>query len=285
MHYIGVGAELEICSPGQGLYVNIDSYQMENALLNLIINARDAMPQGGKITICAERYSIGDGDHRKNILALREIDYIIVSVTDTGSGISSEDLQHVYEPFFTTKDVGKGSGLGLSMVYAFTQQSNGACHIESTLGEGTRVSMYFPEVMNHQTVEKPQEKETTIVRGSEVILVVEDEPRVRRATLRDLKTLGYETLEAENADMAKTIIESGKHIDLLFTDVLMPGEMDGRMLGAWTVKHYPEIKVVLTSGFSKGKATPGFDSSALPMVRKPYSIEKLALQLRTSLEN
>ncbi len=286
---LAAGIKLDLDVPDQALIIDIDSSQLENALLNLSINARDAMPQGGKITISAEQYYAGDGDgdgdgHR-NVLALRENNYIKISIIDAGSGISSEDLQRVYEPFFTTKEVGKGSGLGLSMVYAFTQQSDGACHIESTLGEGTTVSMYFPEAMDHQPVEKPPEEGKTIVRGSEVILVVEDEPRVRRAILRDLKTLGYETLEAENADRAKAIIESGKHIDLLFTDVLMPGEMDGHMLGAWTAKHYPEIKVVLTSGYSIRKSTPDFYDSALPMVRKPYSIEKLALQLRTSLEN
>jgi len=170
------------------------------------------------------------------------------------------------------------------MVYGFTQQSDGTCHIDSTLGEGTTVSMYFPEVMENRAIEKPKDEEAPSLHGSEVILVVEDEPRVRRVTLRDLKKLGYKTLGAENATMAKTIIESGEHIDLLFSDVLMPGEMDGHMLGRWTEENYPEIKIVLTSGFSKGKAGVSIDKAhPFPMIRKPYSVEILAKQIRTTL--
>ena len=241
------------------------------------------MQQGGKITISAIQYHYGDGDGYS--LALSEGDYIVISVADTGSGISLEDLEHVFEPFFTTKQVGKGTGLGLSMVYGFTQQSRGGCHINSTPGKGTTVSMYFPEVDASKDIDKKTKGEEELsMRGSEVILVVEDEPRVRRVALRDLKKLGYKTLEAENAEIARTIIESGTQIDLLFSDVLMSGEMDGYMLGKWTEENYPEIKIVLTSGYSKRKLDVAKDMEhPFPLIRKPYTIDKLAKQIRAKL--
>ena len=279
---LGDVIELAVVLPDERLFINVDPSQLENALLNLCINARDAMPEGGMITLSATRYHPGEDDG----LILPAGDYVKVSVTDTGVGISPEDMQHVYEPFFTTKDVGKGSGLGLSMVFGFTQQSNGACSIDSTPGEGTTVSMVFPEFMERRDVDrKPEDEEKEQLGGTEVILVVEDEPRVRRVALRDLRKLGYKTLEAENADIAKTIIESGEPIDLLFSDILMPGEMDGHMLAIWTEENYPQIKIVLTSGYSKGKAKVREDREhPFPLLRKPYSAEKLAKQIIATLE-
>ena len=279
---IGESIELIIDLPDERLYIYVDPSQFENALLNLTLNARDAITQGGNISISATRYHHSDGD--ESSVTLSEGDYIEVSVTDTGSGIISEDLQHVYEPFYTTKEVGKGSGLGLSMVYGFTQQSGGACHIKSTPGEGTTVFMYFPEIPESKRIEKAKVVDEPAMRGSEVILVVEDEPRVRRVALRDLEKLGYKTLEAENADLAKTIIESGEPIDLLFSDILMPGEMNGHMLAIWVEENHPQIKVVLTSGYSKGQADANRDQAhPFPLVRKPYSINNLAKQIRTTL--
>ena len=285
---LGEGIELTIDLPDEDLYINVDPSGLENALLNLALNARDAMPQGGRISISTRRYDHGDGDgdgdgdeYRLN---LAENNYIEVSIADTGSGINPQDLRHVYEPFFTTKEVGKGSGLGLSMVWGFTEQSGGACHIKSIPGEGTTVSMYFPEIIKSERTGKEKVSDESIASGSEVILVVEDEPRVRRVALRDLKKLGYQTLEAENADMAKAIIESGEPVDILFSDILMPGEMNGLKLGIWVEENHPGIKVVLTSGFSKGRADVSRDQARkFPLVRKPYSISKLAEQIRITL--
>ncbi len=278
---IQLGVEL----PEENLFINVDFSQLENSLLNLALNARDAMPEGGRIIISTARHLIGDGDISP---ALTEYSYVTVNVSDTGTGIGADDLQHVFEPFFTTKNVGQGSGLGLSMVYGFVQQSKGDCTIVSTPGEGTTVSMYFPEVTDHKIANpdaKDDKEERSLAKSSAVILVVEDEPRVRRATLRDIQELGYQTLEAENATQAMALIESEEHIDLLFSDVLMPGEMNGRMLGLWTKENYPEIEVVLTSGFSKDKIDiDSIGKHSFPMVRKPYSIEKLTAQLRASLE-
>jgi two-component system CheB/CheR fusion protein len=284
---LAAGVELDIDLSDDALFINTDPSQLENALLNLSLNARDAMPEGGTITIGATQYHHGDGDGDTYSLSLREGDYVKISVTDTGSGISSEDLQHVYEPFFTTKEIGKGSGLGLSMVFGFTQQTNGACHIHSTPGQGTTVSMYFPEVIERRRVDrKTEDNEELPSLNSEVILVVEDEPRVRRVTLRDLKKLGYKTLEAENADMAKTIIESGKHIDLLFSDIIMPGVMDGRMLAVWIEEHYPQIKIILTSGFSKSAEEVDMEkvqTESFTIIGKPYSTAELAKQIKSML--
>ena len=144
--------------------------------------------------------------------------------------------------------------------------------------------MYFPEIPESKRIEKAKVVDEPAMRGSEVILVVEDEPRVRRVALRDLEKLGYKTLEAENAAVAKTIIESGEPIDLLFSDILMPGEMNGHMLAIWVEENHPQIKVVLTSGYSKGQADVDRDQAhPFPLVRKPYSINKLAKQIRTTL--
>ena len=279
---LGERVELRFEPAGTELKINVDPSQLENALLNVSLNARDAMPEGGLITITTARYHHHD---LSGGLVLPLGHYIRISVTDNGSGISEEDLQHVYEPFFTTKDLGKGSGLGLSMVYGFTQQSNGTCHISSTLGEGTTISLYFPEVPGAvQGRGKDDSIERSAVRGSETILVVEDEPRVRRVTLRDLDNLGYKTLEAENADIARAIIESGEPVDLLFSDVLMPGEMDGHMLGVWTEENYPQIKVILTSGYSRGRADVSEDKAhPFVLIRKPYSTDKLAEEIRSKL--
>ena len=280
---LGKSIALDTELADEDLFINVDPSQLENALLNLSINARDAMPEGGTITLSATRYHHGDGEGED--LILPEGDYIKITVTDTGAGIRSEDLPYVYEPFFTTKGVGQGSGLGLSMVYGFTQQSNGGCHISSAPGKGTTVSLYFPEVMDNKNIDKkPEDDEELSMRSSEVILVVEDEARVRRVTLRDLKKLGYKTLEAGNAEMAKTMIESGEPIDLLFSDILMPGEMNGHKLALWTAKNFPEIKIILTSGYNKGEAdVHRNEAHPFLLMRKPYSIDKLAKQIRTTL--
>ena len=210
-------------------------------------------------------------------------DYVVVSVEDAGVGIEKEDLVRVFEPFFSTKEIGKGSGLGLSMVYGFIQQSSGQCVIRSKIGEGTKVSMYFPQAQCTEQDRSSGDVKKIAFADSEVILVVEDEPRVLRVTLRDLQRLGYRTLEANNATMAKTMIDSGQKIDLVFSDVLMPGDIDGQMLGLWIKKNHPRIKVVLTSGFTKRKTEVGNNESSFPLLRKPYTIEALAKKVRVAL--
>ena len=284
---LGKANELQTELSEAALYINVDTAQLENALLNLAINARDAMSDGGNIILRSERYHCSERTHLKeNSLAgimLNPGDYVVVSVEDTGVGIENEDLVRVFEPFFTTKEIGKGSGLGLSMVYGFVQQSSGHCVVRSKIGEGTKVSMYFPEAQYMELDKSSIGGKKIAFADSEVILVVEDEPRVLRVTLRDLKRLGYRTLEANNASMAKTMIDSGQKIDLVFSDVLMPGDIDGQMLGLWVEKNHPLIKVVLTSGFTKRKTEVGEHESSFPLLRKPYTIEALAKKVSTAL--
>jgi len=285
---LGNAVDLVTELPRHDLFINVDTSQLENALLNLAINSRDAMPDGGIITIRAERYSQsiateGNTSEIYEDLSLPHGNYVLVTVSDTGVGISNDDLPRVYEPFFTTKEVGKGSGLGLSMVYGFVQQSNGYCLVQSKLGEGTKIFMCFPEVRNFaQNVTSGAEGNSPI-EGSETILVVEDEPRVRRVTLRDLQKLGYRTLEAENGEMAKAIIDSVEHIDLVFSDVLMPGITDGQMLGVWIKKNHPNVGVILTSGFTKRKTETEEEGTNFPLIRKPYTIEALSKQIRETM--
>ena len=284
---LGKANELQTELSEEALYINVDTAQLENALLNLAINPRDAMSDGGNIILRSERYHCSERTHLKeNSLAgimLNPGYYVVVSVEDTGVGIENEDLVRVFEPFFTTKEIGKGSGLGLSMVYGFVQQSSGQCVVRSKIGEGTKVSMYFPEAQYMELDKSSIGEKKIAFADSEVILVVEDEPRVLRVTLRDLKRLGYRTLEANNASMAKTMIDSGQKIDLVFSDVLMPGDIDGQMLGLWVEKNHPLIKVVLTSGFTKRKTEVGDHESSFPLLRKPYTIEALAKKMSTAL--
>ena len=284
---LGKANELQTELSEEALYIMVDTAQLENALLNLAINARDAMADGGNITLRSERYHCSErADLKENNQAgimLNPGDYVVVSVEDTGAGIEQEDLVRVFEPFFTTKEIGKGGGLGLSMVYGFVQQSSGQCVVRSKIGEGTKVSMYFPEAQYMEQDKSSIDEKKIAFANSEVILVVEDEPRVLKVTSRDLKRLGYRTLEANNASMAKTMIDSGQKIDLVFSDVLMPGDIDGQMLGLWIEKNHPLIKVVLTSGFTKRKTEVGENESSFPLLRKPYTIEALAKKVSMAL--
>ena len=284
---LGKANELQTELSEEALYIMVDTAQLENALLNLAINARDAMADGGNITLRSERYHCSErADLKENNQAgimLNPGDYVVVSVEDTGAGIEQEDLVRVFEPFFTTKEIGKGGGLGLSMVYGFVQQSSGQCVVRSKIGEGTKVSMYFPEAQYTEQDKSSVDGKKIAFAESEVILVVEDEPRVLKVTSRDLKRLGYRTLEANNASMAKTMIDSGQKIDLVFSDVLMPGDIDGQMLGLWIEKNHPLIKVVLTSGFTKRKTEVGENESSFPLLRKPYTIEALAKKVSMAL--
>jgi PAS domain S-box-containing protein len=281
---IGEKISLDLKLAEEEVFVRVDPSQLDNSLINLVINARDAMPKGGEIIIMAELISYTEATRvakQYDVNDLPNQEFVKVSVRDQGEGIEPDIIDRITEPFYTTKDVGAGTGLGLSMVYSFMKASGGFLRINSTVGEGTIVEMYFPSMKEHKNTLAEEVATSSESILSKTILVVEDEPRVRRVAIRTLRGLNYKTIEAENADMAISIIESGKKIDLVFSDILMPGEMDGRMLGDWVKEHYPEIKVVLTSGYSKGKAdvkTPLGDENLTkyPIVRKPYRLNALA---------
>jgi len=284
---IGEKFSLDMNLAGEELFVNVDASQLENSLINLVINARDAMPNGGEIGITAEKIGYEEAKQKIKQIEMNESStqgFVKVSVSDQGEGIEPGIISRITEPFFTTKNLGAGTGLGLSMVYSFLKTSGGFLQIESEVGKGANVEMYFPLMREQKNSSTEIEIEIAVSSkpiALTTILVVEDEARVRKITTRDLRQLNYKTIEAENADMAVSIIESGEEIDIMFSDILMPGDMDGRMLGDWVKEHYPEIKIVLTSGYSKGKGGVknllGNENHAnYPIVRKPYLINVLA---------
>ncbi len=258
-----------------------DPGQVENALLNLAINARDAMPDGGHLIIETALARIGGADAQ----AFPDVppgDYVMLAVTDNGSGMPPEVRQRVFEPFFTTKSPGQGTGLGLSMVYGFVKQSGGHVTLYSEEGAGTTVRIYLPAVAGSAaTVES--HGAAPIIGGGETILVVEDDDRVRRVSLRRLKELGYSVIEEDNAATALERIVRGEAVDLLFTDVVMPG-MTGIDLARAARQYCPRLKVLYTSGY----AEPALSKGGLLMenadwLGKPYTTSDLALKLRRLL--
>ena len=218
-----------------GLWLaSVDPGQLASALLNLVLNARDAMPSGGKLTVEVRNTSLGESDVDVNGEA-RPGDYVMVAVTDTGSGMSAEVAGRAFEPFFTTKEVGKGTGLGLSMVYGFAQQSGGSMQIRSEPGQGTAVRLFFPRVDAPQVNAAPSVDQRAAPAGSETILVVEDDDMVRAYVENELKALGYRVIVTRNAPAALAILRRPEQIHLLFTDVVMPGGMFGPELATEAV--------------------------------------------------
>jgi PAS domain S-box-containing protein len=258
----------------------VDPTQIENAVLNLAINGRDAMDGQGKLTIEVSNASIGHDYARANP-EIEPGQYVMVAVSDTGSGIAPEILGRVFDPFFTTKGEGKGSGLGLSMVYGFVKQSGGHVKIYSEPGEGTTVRMYLPRVHEKEApLASPDQLETR--GGSECILVVEDDEEVRSTVTEMLGELGYKVLVASDGQRASEIIEQGAEIDLLFTDVVMPGPLRSPALARKAQER--AIPVLFTSGYTEnaivhgGRLDPGVD-----LLPKPYTRQTLAARIRDAL--
>jgi CheY-like chemotaxis protein len=207
----------------------IDPSQLTNAILNLALNARDAMPNGGKLTLETKNVVL-DENYAAMSSEVNPGNYVLIAVSDSGKGIPASLLEKVFEPFYTTKDVGKGSGLGLSMVYGFVKQSNGHIRIYSEEGHGTTVKLYLPQAAGVADALPAEAGISEFVRGDESILIVEDDALVREYVVTQISRLGYVTLAANNAAEALAIIDGPERIDLLFTDVIMPGGMNGRQL-------------------------------------------------------
>ncbi len=263
----------------------VDPVQVQNALLNLCLNARDAMSDGGRLTIETSNVTL-DEDYAREHPDVNAGDYVMLSVTDTGTGMAPEIREHVFEPFFTTKSVGKGSGLGLSMIYGFVKQSEGHIRLYSEVGHGTAISLYFPQAQDTSEVAEMHDAEEAMPRArGEVVLVVEDEPRVRHVTVQRLEALGYTVLEAENGPAALDVLATSLGVDLVFTDVVMPGGMSGRDLAAKVRDHHPEMKIMLTSGYAE---QAGIENDALDegevWLRKPYRLVELARMIREVLD-
>jgi len=241
--------EIEIVRAGGLWKIEADASQLELALLNLAVNARDAMPDGGNLTIEMANAMLDD-EYVALEPDVRAGQYVVIVVTDTGTGIPPEVIDRVFEPFFTTKEVGKGSGLGLSMVYGFVKQSGGHIRVYSELGEGTAIKMYFPRSRIKQEVIVTLPAGRKLIGGTETILVVEDDDAVRQHVTAQLQGLGYQVLEAATGAEAMDVLDQSPAVDLLFTDVVMPGGMGGRDLADAARKLRPSLKVLFTSGYT-----------------------------------
>jgi PAS domain S-box-containing protein len=281
---LGESIELHIRVTGSGNLCVVDAPQLQNALLNLAINARDAMPRGGKLTIDISRTRL-DVDYAQMYPDIRTGRYVLVAVTDTGSGMSEEVRQRAFEPFFTTKPTGAGTGLGLSMVYGFVKQSGGNIQIYSELEQGTSVRIFLPLAESVHTSEElaPGAGEMDAMpRGSETILVVEDDARVRRVTTARLRSLGYEVIEADNGAAAFALLAAHPKIAMIFTDVVMPGGMNGDELAEAALAAKPDLKVLFTSGYAEpAVARQGLGAGA--WLKKPYTAAELAGKVREIL--
>jgi len=261
----------------------VDPSQLEGALLNLCINARDAMPTGGKLTIQTMNY-VWDKESTDRDIEADPGDYVLITVSDTGCGISPEHVQRVFDPFFTTKEFGKGTGLGLSMVYGFVRQSQGYIRIRSTLGEGTAVHMFLPRTTAHRSVITPIPREGQAPKGSERILLVEDNDLVRQYASRQLLDLGYEIVSVQNANEALRQLQNGLSVALLFTDIVMPGGMNGLELAERACVLDPALKVLYTSGYTETALThQGYGPLKLNLLHKPYRRTELARRIRETL--
>lgn len=264
--------------------VSTDVSQLENALLNLVINARDAMPNGGELVIeTANSYL--DGTDISTLEPVKAGDYVMIGVSDNGSGMTPSVLAKAFEPFFTTKPIGQGTGLGLSMIYGFAQQSGGHVSLSSLPGQGTSVRLYLPR-LHLAPIDKTEavtDRETPSAIAGETVVLVEDDPAVRMLVLNVLGELGYHAHEAEDAKTALPLLESDLRVDLLVTDVGLPG-INGRQLAEIARQYRPELKVLFMTGYAeKALERQGFLEEGMDMVAKPFSIDLLANKIRTMI--
>ena len=276
--------EIDLIPCGTLWATELDPGQLEVALLNLVVNARDAMPSGGKLTIEMSNVEL-DGAYARQNEEVEAGPYVMISVSDTGCGMTKEVAARAFEPFFTTKEVGKGSGLGLSMVFGFVKQSGGHAKIYSEVDEGTTVQLYFPGILDAAAQVREEEAPLDVTGGREHILVVEDDVLVRDHVVAQLRDLGYRVTEASSGPAAYEAIKRMSDIDLLFTDVVMPGGMNGRKLAEAAVELRPRLKVLYTSGYTEnaiihhGRLDPG-----VHLLSKPYRRRDLAAKVRKALE-
>jgi PAS domain S-box-containing protein len=279
---LGEEIEVELVISGGLWNTAIDVAQLENALLNLAINARDAMGAAGRLTIEANN-AVLDDLYCRSHAEVAAGQYVMLAVTDTGSGMPPEVLAKAFEPFFSTKEEGKGTGLGLSMVYGFVKQSGGHVKIYSEPGQGTTVKIYLPRTLAAEDVLAPVEPQQA-VGGSETILVAEDDEAVRTTVVEMLTALGYRVLKAADAASALAVVESGVPIDVLFTDVVMPGTLRSAELARMARERLPALAVLFTSGYTEnsivhgGRLDPGVE-----LLGKPYTRESLARRIRQVL--
>jgi signal transduction histidine kinase len=280
---LGETIDVEVVG-GAGLWkCELDPGQLQNAVLNLAINARDAMPQGGKLTIETSNARL-DEEYAAHHAEVKPGQYAVVAVSDSGTGMSPEIIARAFDPFFTTKGIGKGSGLGLSMVYGFVKQSGGHIKIYSEVGQGTTVKLYLPRSYD-SALDIPAAPVKPAQGGHETILVVEDDADVRSLTVRLLGTLGYRVIEAGSAAEAMKLIDSTPNITLMLTDVVLPGGTNGRHLADQARAKLPALKIVYMSGYTEnailhhGRLDPG-----VLLLQKPFRRNELAEKIRAALD-
>ena len=272
---LGEPVSLTTVLAGSAWRIRADRSELENAILNLALNARDAMPAGGNLVIesrnvTAEQAGLSpDGE------------FVLISVSDTGDGMPPEVLERAFEPFFTTKEPGRGTGLGLSSVYGFAEQSGGHVTIDSAPGRGATINLYLPRAAEVSQDAGVVAEAVPLSENSEVVLVVEDNPDVRELTMQRVEGLGYVVREAENGRAAIAILKSGEAIDIVLSDIVMAGGLSGYELGRWVQANRPGIPVLLTTGYAAEEARP--DAADFPILRKPYKRAELANALRDAL--
>jgi signal transduction histidine kinase len=260
----------------------IDGPQLQNAILNLAINARDAMSGGGMLSIEVSEVELDD-DYATAYNEVFPGRYVMILTSDTGIGMSQEVRKRAFEPFFTTKPQGSGTGLGLSSVYGFVKQSGGHITLYSEPSQGTTIRIYLPcsSDSSGSFVHAPTDAATYPKGHGELVLVVEDDDRVRRVTVARLKTLAYKVIESVNGPTALAILEENPNVDLLFTDMVMPGGMTGAELAAQAQVKWPRMKILFTSGYAEPEVVRQADSKSGDWLRKPYAASELAHKLRT----
>jgi PAS domain S-box-containing protein len=269
--------ELTFDLPADTWPVAIDVAEFELALVNIVVNARDAMPAGGTVTITAKNVQLKPSDTADGVDGA----FVALSIADNGSGIVPEILPRVFEPFFTTKGRQHGTGLGLSQVYGFTRQSGGTVTIASAPGRGATVTLYLPRSTGLPAVEANTKAPEQAAQPGETVLLVEDNVEVQAVAASLLEQLGYQVRQTDNASAALQVLAAGEPVDIVFSDIVMPGELDGLGLAKRIERDYPKVKVLLTTGYADAAAAaePGF-----PILRKPYRLAALAQALREVLD-
>ncbi|WP_291853123.1 ATP-binding protein [Bradyrhizobium sp.] len=280
---LGAQIEIESILAHDSALALVDPSQLTTAILNLALNARDAMPEGGRLTF--ETGNVVLDENCPGLIGeLKPGNYVMIAVSDTGEGIPGNLLDKVFEPFFTTKEVGKGSGLGLSMVYGFVKQSNGHVRIYSEQNHGTTVRLYLPVAAGVADALAADSGIPGSGHGGESILIVEDDPLVREYVVTQIRRFGYHAMAAGNAAEALAIMDGPERFDLLFTDVIIPGGLNGRQLATEALKRRPQLKVLYTSGYNENAIVHhGRLDAGVLLLPKPYLNSDLARMIRTAL--
>ena len=284
-HALGASIQLEAVQAGGLWRTHADPNQLENAILNLAVNARDAMPDGGRLTIETGNAFLDDRYAAEQV-GLLPGQYVMVAVTDTGNGMTPEVISRAFDPFFTTKEVGRGTGLGLSQVYGFVKQSGGHVKIYSEPGQGTTVKIYLPRLLHAQDEDAQTSPAplTAHADGRETVLVVEDEAAVRAMSVDALSELGYRVLEADGAEAALRLLDAHPEIALMFADVVMPG-MNGRKLADEARRRRPDLKVLFTTGYTRNAVVHnGVLDAGVDLLGKPFTLEELGASVRAVLD-